>query len=90
MLGEKERLQMKKDRRNQKREHDTIEATGKIIKILNGMMYRIQLDNGIEIIGHLSGKMRQFNIKISLGDSVRCELSPYDLTKGRITYRIKE
>lgn len=81
---------MKKDRRNQKRENDTIEATGKIVKILNGMMYRVQLDNGIEIIGHLSGKMRQFNIKISLGDSVRCELSPYDLTKGRITYRIKE
>ena len=80
---------MKKDNKNQKRENDTIETEGKIVKIMNGMMYRVKLDNGIEILGHLSGKMRQFNIRIALGDRVQVELSPYDLTKGRITYRIK-
>lgn len=80
---------MNKDRKNNKKESDTIEAEGEIVKIMNGMMYQVKLDNGIAILGHLSGKMRQFNIRIALGDRVHVELSPYDLTKGRITYRMK-
>ncbi len=72
-----------------KEKDSTIELSGKIIKILPGSMYKVQLDNGLEVLCHLSGKMRKFNIKITLGDSVSIELSPYDLTKGRITYRLK-
>ena len=66
-----------------------IEVNGKIAKVLAGSMYKVQMDNGLEILGHLSGKMRKFGIKIALGDMVQLELSPYDLTKGRITYRLK-
>lgn len=66
-----------------------IEVKGTIAKILSGSMYRVKMDNGLEILGHLSGKMRKFGIKIALGDMVQVELSPYDLTKGRITYRLK-
>lgn len=73
-----------------KEKNSTIELSGKIIKILPGSMYKVQLDNGLEVLCHLSGKMRKFNIKITLGDSVSIELSPYDLTKGRITYRLKQ
>lgn len=72
-----------------KEKDSSIEVKGKVVKILPGSMYRIQLENGIEVLGHLSGKMRQFNIKITLGDTVSMEMSPYDLTKGRITYRQK-
>ncbi len=80
---------MKKRDNETKREKDTIDAEGTIVKILNGMMYRVKLDNGMEILGMLSGKMRQFNIKIALGDRVKMDISPYDLSKGRITYRLK-
>ena len=66
-----------------------IEVKGTIAKILSVSMYKVQMDNGLEILGHLSGKMRKFGIKIALGDMVQVELSPYDLTKGRITYRLK-
>jgi translation initiation factor IF-1 len=50
-------------------------------------MYRVQLDNGHEALGYTAGKMRKFRIRILLGDRVKIELSPYDLTRGRITYR---
>lgn len=73
-----------------KEKDSTVEIQGRVVKILPGSMYRVQLENGLEVIGHLSGKMRQFNIKITLGDMVSMEMSPYDLTKGRITYRKKE
>lgn len=73
-----------------KERDSVIEVTGKITKILSGSMYKVQMDNGLEILGHLSGKMRKFGIKIALGDKVQVELSPYDLAKGRITYRLKE
>ena len=66
-----------------------INLDGTIVKILNGSMFRVQLDNGLEILGHLSGKMRKFGIRTALGDRVAIEMSPYDLTKGRITYRYK-
>ena len=64
-----------------------VEVTGKIKKILPGLMYTVELENGFEILAHTSGKMRQFNIRLALGDIVSIEMSPYDLTKGRITYR---
>lgn len=73
-----------------KERDSVIDVTGKITKILSGSMYNVQLENGFEILGHLSGKMRKFGIMVALGDKVQVELSPYDLTKGRITYRLKE
>ena len=62
---------------------------GTVTKILNGSMCRVNLDNGLEVLGHLSGKMRKFGIRIAIGDRVAIEISPYDLSKGRITYRHK-
>ena len=67
----------------------TVEAIGTIVKVLASSMYRVKLDNEFEVLAHLSGKMRKFNIKIALGDRVSMELSPYDLTKGRIKYRLR-
>ncbi|PIR04094.1 MAG: translation initiation factor IF-1 [Candidatus Magasanikbacteria bacterium CG11_big_fil_rev_8_21_14_0_20_39_34] len=67
--------------------NEAIEVRGTIQELLPGTKFRIQLENGLEIIGHLSGKMRMHSIRLSVGDEVKVELSPYDLTKGRITYR---
>lgn len=80
---------MKSKNNMTKKEKDSIEAEGEITKVLNGMNYRVKLDNGLEVLGFMSGKMRQFNIRIGLGDRVKIEMSPYDLTKGRITYRVR-
>ncbi len=66
-----------------------IEQDGSIIEALSNAMFRVELENGHEIIAHISGKMRMHYIKILPGDKVKVELSPYDLTKGRITYRYK-
>jgi len=66
-----------------------IEQDGTIIEALSNAMFRIELENGHEIIAHISGKMRMHYIKILPGDKVKVEMSPYDLTKGRITYRYK-
>lgn len=66
-----------------------IEMQGTVTKVLPAMMYKVQMDNGFEVLAHMSGKMRKFNIRIALGDAVTLEMSPYDLTKGRITYRHK-
>ena len=72
------------------KENDSvIEFKGQVIKVMSGSIYKVQLENGIEILGHLSGRMRKFGIKITLGDTVQIEMSPYDLTKGRITYRLR-
>ena len=68
---------------------DYIEAVGEVTTILPGTTFKIKLENGQEIVGHPSGKMRQFFIKMVPGDKVRVEISKYDLTKGRITYREK-
>ena len=70
-----------------KEQDSAVVLEGKVSKILPASMYKVQLDNGIEILAHMSGKMRKFNIRIALGDKVSIEMSPYDLTKGRITYR---
>jgi translation initiation factor IF-1 len=67
----------------------SIEQDGTIREALSNAMFRVELENGHEIVAHISGKMRMNYIKILPGDRVRLEMSPYDLTKGRITYRYK-
>jgi len=67
----------------------SIEQDGTIIEALSNAMFRVKLENGHVITAHISGKMRMHYIKILPGDRVRLEMSPYDLTKGRITYRYK-
>ncbi|MNK77906.1 Translation initiation factor IF-1 [compost metagenome] len=66
---------------------DTIEMEGTVKEALPNTMFRVELDNGHTVLAHISGKMRKHYIKILMGDKVRVELSPYDLTRGRITYR---
>lgn len=66
-----------------------IEQDGKIIEALSNAMFRVQLENGHVIIAHISGKMRMHYIKILPGDKVKVEMSPYDLSKGRISFRYK-
>ena len=64
-----------------------IEVDGEIIETLPNAMFKVTLDNGHEVLAHVSGKMRMHYIKILPGDKVKIEMSPYDLTKGRITFR---
>ena len=66
-----------------------IEIDGEIMETLPNAMFKVKLENGHEVLAHISGKMRMYYIKILPGDKVKLELSPYDLTKGRITYRYK-
>jgi translation initiation factor IF-1 len=66
---------------------DVIEVEGKIVELLPNTMFRVQLPNGHKILAHVSGKMRLHFIRILPGDKVMVEMSPYDLTKGRITFR---
>ncbi len=66
---------------------EVIELTGTIVETLPGAKFRVELENGHVILGHVAGKMRKHYIKIVPGDSVTVELTPYDLSKGRITYR---
>ena len=68
---------------------DNIEVEGKILKTLPNAMFKVELENGQVVLAYVSGKMRMHFIKILPGDRVTVELSPYDLTKGRITYRFK-
>lgn len=68
---------------------ESIEVTGTVIEPLPNAMFRVQLENGHKILAHISGKMRMHFIKILPGDQVTVELSPYDLSRGRITYRAK-
>ena len=67
--------------------NDVLEVRGIIEELLPGAKFRIKLENGFEIMGHLSGKMRIHSIRLGVGDEVKVELTPYDLTKGRIIYR---
>ena len=69
---------------------DVIEMDGEVTKVLPSTMYKVQLENGHEVLAHISGKMRKFFIRIVTGDRVKIEMSPYDLTKGRITFRYKD
>lgn len=66
---------------------DAIEVAGTVLKVLPATMYTVRLENGHELLAHISGKMRKHFIRITAGDKVTVQISPYDLTKGRITYR---
>ncbi len=66
---------------------DVVEMRGSIEELLPGAMFRVKLENDHEIIAHLSGKMRMNHIRLGVGDEVKVEMTPYDLTKGRINYR---
>ncbi|MDQ1277269.1 MAG: translation initiation factor [Thermodesulfobacteriota bacterium] len=68
---------------------EAIEVEGKVIEPLPNAMFRVELENGHRVLAHISGKMRMHFIKILPGDRVTVELSPYDLTRGRIIYRTK-
>ncbi len=68
---------------------DAIQMDGKVVEALPNAMFKVELANGYQIIAHISGKMRQNFIRIYPGDKVTVELSPYDLTRGRITWRSK-
>lgn len=68
---------------------DAIELEGEVLEALPNTVFRVKLDNDHELLAHISGKMRMHYIRILPGDRVKVELSPYDLTRGRITYRYK-
>ncbi|XVJ51466.1 MAG: translation initiation factor IF-1 [Vampirovibrio sp.] len=68
---------------------DVLEMEGTILEALPNAMFRVKLENGIEMLAHISGRIRKNFIRILPGDKVKVELSPYDLTRGRITYRMK-
>jgi len=68
---------------------DLIELEGTVVEVLPNTTFRVELENGHEVLAHISGRMRQFNIRILAGDKVTIEMTPYDLTKGRIKYRHK-
>ncbi|MGA0236008.1 MAG: translation initiation factor IF-1 [Alphaproteobacteria bacterium] len=68
---------------------DLIEFTGEVLEILPNAMFKVKLDNEHEILAHTSGKMRKNKIRVLAGDRVQVEMTPYDLSKGRITFRYK-
>ena len=69
---------------------EVIKLTGKVVEALPGTQFRVTLENGHIIIAHMSGKMRKNYIRLVPGDKVEVELTPYDLTKGRISFRLKD
>ena len=68
---------------------EPIELNGKVTQVLPGTMFRVALPNGHEVLAHISGKMRRHFVRLTVGDRVRLEMSPYDLSKARITYRLR-
>ncbi|OGO40632.1 MAG: translation initiation factor IF-1 [Chloroflexi bacterium RBG_19FT_COMBO_56_12] len=72
------------------KEEDKITVEGTVIEALPATQFKVRLETGHEVLAYLSGKMRKYYIRILLGDSVRVEMSPYDLTRGRIVYRHKK
>jgi translation initiation factor IF-1 len=71
-------------------DNDAIEVEGKVMVVLPGTMFKVQLATGHVVLAHISGKLRKNFIKIAAGDNVKMEMSPYDLEKARITFRMKE
>lgn len=69
---------------------DKIEMEGTVVEALPNTQFMVELENGHKVLAYLSGKMRKYYIRILLGDRVRVEITPYDLTRGRITYRYKK
>jgi translation initiation factor IF-1 len=72
------------------KQEEKIEVEGTVVEALPATQFRVELDSGHRVLAYLSGKMRKYYIRILLGDRVRVELSPYDLTRGRITYRFRK
>ena len=70
------------------KDDNTIEIEGTIVDVLPNQMFKVELENKHQVICYTGGKMRQFKIRMVAGDSVKVEMTPYDLSKGRITYRI--
>ncbi len=68
---------------------EVVEIDGKIVAVLPGTMFRVELENGHQVLAHISGKLRKHFIKITVGDTVKMEMSPYDLEKARIVYRLR-
>ena len=68
---------------------DLLEFEGSVVELLPNAMFRVQLDNGHTVLAHTSGKMRKNRIRVLVGDKVNVEMTPYDLSKGRITFRHK-
>ncbi len=83
------RGRMPDERHEKKPKDDAIEVEGTVVEPLPNAMFRVELDNGHRVLAHVSGKMRMNFIRILPGDRVKVELSAYDLTRGRITYRFK-
>jgi translation initiation factor IF-1 len=81
---------MARKKREPKQKKDVIEVEGTVVEALPNAMFRVELDTGHKVLAHLSGKMRIHYIRVLLGDRVKVELSPYDLTRGRIVYRYKK
>ena len=79
----------KKKRKTNVEKEEHIEVEGKIVEALPNAMFRVELDTGHTVLAHISGKIRMSFIRISLGDRVKVELSPYDLKRGRITWRYR-
>ncbi len=71
-------------------DNNAIEVEGRVVSVLPGTMFKVQLSNGHVVLAHISGKLRKNFIKIAAGDMVKMEMSPYDLEKARITFRMKE
>ncbi len=69
---------------------EKIEVEGTIVEALPGTQFRVELENGHEVLAYLSGRMRKYYIRILLGDRVKVEMTPYDLNRGRITYRFRK
>jgi translation initiation factor IF-1 len=71
-------------------ENDPITVTGKVVAVLPGTMFRIELQNGHQVLGNISGKLRKNFVRLNIGDRVKIEMVPYDITKGRIIMRIRD
>jgi len=71
-------------------DENSIEVEGKVAAVLPGTMFKVELSNGHVVLAHISGKLRKHFIKIATGDTVKMEMSPYDLEKARITHRVRE
>ena len=78
----------KPDLNQQASSKDFLEVVGEVVELMPGTSFKVRLENEREILAHLSGKMRLNKIRLAPGDKVKLEMSPYDLTKGRITYRL--
>jgi translation initiation factor IF-1 len=72
------------------KQDDKLEVEGTIVQLLPNTQFTVELDNGHQVLAYLSGRMRRYYIRILLGDRVRVEMTPYDLSRGRITYRYRK